>query len=237
MAVAALTLTLSPLVLGLFYSANERLLQYAEPLAGAFAVAAGFAAVAPLVGFFLALAVRASTPKAAVPRRAKVMANISLLLSGVYFFMLLVPVSTGAPRERARRTACMSNLKQIGLGLRMYSSDHNELFPASLAELAPYVGSNSVSLFLCPSAGHRSGAMHDVDSWTDYTCVPGLSETNAPDTVIAMCSPDHHHGDGANVLFVDGHVEWMPADWFTSATNAFTRAKTIGYAKRTQQRQ
>ncbi len=42
---------------------------------------------------------------------------------------ILFPVF-GTARERARQTACLSNLKQIGLGLMQYSQDYDERFPA-----------------------------------------------------------------------------------------------------------
>lgn len=42
---------------------------------------------------------------------------------------LLFPVFSQA-RERARRTACLSNLKQMGLGMQMYSQDNDEFLPA-----------------------------------------------------------------------------------------------------------
>ena len=42
---------------------------------------------------------------------------------------LLFPVFSQA-RERARRTSCLSNLKQIGLGMLMYSQDNDEHLPA-----------------------------------------------------------------------------------------------------------
>jgi len=41
---------------------------------------------------------------------------------------MLLPVLAKA-REKARRGVCMSNLKQIGLALRMYSQDFDESFP------------------------------------------------------------------------------------------------------------
>ena len=41
---------------------------------------------------------------------------------------ILFPVFAQA-RERARQTACLSNLKQIGLGFAMYVQDYDELLP------------------------------------------------------------------------------------------------------------
>jgi prepilin-type N-terminal cleavage/methylation domain-containing protein/prepilin-type processing-associated H-X9-DG protein len=45
---------------------------------------------------------------------------------------ILLPVLSRA-RESARRTQCMSNIKQIGMGLTMYANENNESFPSSTA--------------------------------------------------------------------------------------------------------
>src|ERR1043166_6645950 len=41
---------------------------------------------------------------------------------------ILFPVFAQA-RESARTTACLSNLKQIGMSIRMYSQDYDDNFP------------------------------------------------------------------------------------------------------------
>jgi prepilin-type N-terminal cleavage/methylation domain-containing protein/prepilin-type processing-associated H-X9-DG protein len=73
---------------------------------------------------------------------------------------ILFPVFAQA-REKARSTACLSNLKQVGMATRMYSQDYDEilvpnyLFTSSGTRawfpdiLAPYVKSPDV--FVCPS--------------------------------------------------------------------------------------
>src|SRR5690349_21637997 len=43
---------------------------------------------------------------------------------------ILFPVFAQA-RERARMTACLSNMKQIGTGLMMYAQDYDEILPGS----------------------------------------------------------------------------------------------------------
>jgi prepilin-type N-terminal cleavage/methylation domain-containing protein len=72
---------------------------------------------------------------------------------------LLLPALAKA-KEAARKTACLSNLRQIGIALRVYSGDHEHLIPygphappfTSPAELYPSTGSPTSLLSL------RSGA-------------------------------------------------------------------------------
>ncbi len=49
---------------------------------------------------------------------------------------ILFPVFARA-REKARQTSCLSNLKQIGLGLLMYAQDYDEVLPRSAQYTAP----------------------------------------------------------------------------------------------------
>jgi prepilin-type N-terminal cleavage/methylation domain-containing protein/prepilin-type processing-associated H-X9-DG protein len=83
-----------------------------------------------------------------------VIAIISILAA------ILFPVFARA-RENARRASCMSNLKQIGLGMMMYVQDYDETFPAIAMGPAgqevnwPYLiqpYTKSTQVFLCPSA-------------------------------------------------------------------------------------
>jgi prepilin-type N-terminal cleavage/methylation domain-containing protein/prepilin-type processing-associated H-X9-DG protein len=75
---------------------------------------------------------------------------------------ILFPVFARA-RENARRASCLSNLKQIGLGIMMYTQDNDEklvsyAYPNPLGTvvygwqvaLMPYV--KNTQLFVCPSA-------------------------------------------------------------------------------------
>ena len=70
---------------------------------------------------------------------------------------ILFPVFAQA-RESARMTACLSNMKQMGLSLRMYSQDYDETYPnirlvdfASVWKngLLPY--QKNTEIFACPS--------------------------------------------------------------------------------------
>jgi prepilin-type N-terminal cleavage/methylation domain-containing protein/prepilin-type processing-associated H-X9-DG protein len=78
---------------------------------------------------------------------------------------ILFPVFAQA-REKARQASCLSNLKQLGLGLMMYSQDYDEIMPTAFAlngaingggvnevpyehQLIPYLKNDQISG--CPS--------------------------------------------------------------------------------------
>jgi prepilin-type N-terminal cleavage/methylation domain-containing protein len=73
---------------------------------------------------------------------------------------ILFPVFAQA-REKARQTACLSNLKQIGVALTMYQSDYDTMYPPSQlgsgtalvswpTMVQPYIKNDQV--FVCPSS-------------------------------------------------------------------------------------
>ncbi len=76
---------------------------------------------------------------------------------------ILFPVFARA-REKARQTSCLSNVKQIGLGILMYAQDYDERLPGTYqkdgqagdwplhkwaASVVPYVKNSQI--FVCPS--------------------------------------------------------------------------------------
>src|SRR6266540_7422599 len=82
---------------------------------------------------------------------------------------ILFPVFAQA-REKARQTACLSNLKQLSSAMLMYAEDNDGLFVPVIGRssrtetnfylmswmhlLEPYVKSRGV--YVCPSSGHLS---------------------------------------------------------------------------------
>jgi prepilin-type N-terminal cleavage/methylation domain-containing protein/prepilin-type processing-associated H-X9-DG protein len=52
---------------------------------------------------------------------------------------ILFPVFAQA-REQARKTSCLSNLKQVGTGLMMYTQDYDEVMPTAFATVPPING-------------------------------------------------------------------------------------------------
>jgi len=54
---------------------------------------------------------------------------------------ILFPVFAQA-REKARQATCISNFKEIGLGMMMYVQDYDEFYMAGQREIPPYTGNN-----------------------------------------------------------------------------------------------
>lgn len=89
---------------------------------------------------------------------------------------ILFPVF-GRARENARRTACLSNMKQIGLGMMQYTQDYDEYFVPSRNTsynggaaawhwlIFPYVKSTQV--FKCPSNQQTNRVLNTTYSGTN----------------------------------------------------------------------
>lgn len=83
---------------------------------------------------------------------------------------ILFPVFAKA-REKARQTACLSNLKQLGTSVMMYAQDYDERYPMSYQDCSSGVGSafqipltwpnrlqpyiKNTQLYKCPSDGRE----------------------------------------------------------------------------------
>lgn len=135
---------------------------------------------------------------------------------------ILLP-SLSRSRETANRVRCSSNMRQIGVAAHMYAADNGGRFPddlgtlASAQDLAPEV-------FVCPSS-HDSDAQvramrqqgENLAAWLNENggyVWAGAGKTNqmGAEAILMYERPEHHDFDGINVLFVDGHTEYMRRD-------------------------
>jgi prepilin-type processing-associated H-X9-DG protein len=103
---------------------------------------------------------------------------------------------------RAREAICRCNLRQIGLAIGQYYEDHTNAMPRTLADLKPYTG-GSERIFICPDAKDNTGPSYRLLSDVEWQ-----SEKLEP---IVVEVPGNRHRDGGNVLYNDGHVDWVNA--------------------------
>lgn len=104
----------------------------------------------------------------------------------------------------------MNNLKQIGLFLEFYADDNDGRYPVSFNGLTGgYMKGGDLMLFVCPSSGHQASPLTNIESWTDYAYVSGLTKADPPYCVIMFCPPDEHNGDGGIVAIRGGLVQWL----------------------------
>jgi prepilin-type processing-associated H-X9-DG protein len=128
-------------------------------------------------------------------------AVVALLVS------ILLP-SLARARELAKRAVSSANLRGIGMGIHIYANDHQERFPESLDEL---VEAGYITREMLTSPRDREGAV-------SYIYLSGQSAAADARNIVAY---ERVIGDeGTNVLFSDGHVEWMKLDAFKRALQA-----------------
>ncbi len=138
---------------------------------------------------------------------------------------MLLPALARA-REQARRGVCISNLKQIGLAMHMYSQDNYDQFPAdsatptakaSLDKMCPRYAS-AYGIFVCPSATENVATASEFFLAGDHLsysyCKRVLTEKTEVDSAITADQDPtdgsaNHSDEGATFLFVDGHAEWL----------------------------
>jgi prepilin-type N-terminal cleavage/methylation domain-containing protein/prepilin-type processing-associated H-X9-DG protein len=167
-----------------------------------------------------------------------VIAIIAILAS------ILFPVFARA-REKARQTSCLSNLKQLGLGMLMYAQDNDELFPiyyypwvdsagydngidvgviTAYSALMPYVRNSQI--FKCPSqnphrsyTGHGNGTKVNSDYGFNY-CTYRQNEPYNPVNPITATGYSTN-ADVTNIMLMSEFNATsyciVPASWSTPA--------------------
>ena len=134
---------------------------------------------------------------------------------------ILVPVLSKA-RDQANRTACLSNLRELGSAMLMYANAHKDKLPNMNPPqtASDYDATNAVlvamnrdhvkspAVFRCPSDQDPApGAIETAD----YS-LPNSARVSY-DFYSIFWEPEYGP-KGGNVVFGDGHAEWQNAkDW------------------------
>lgn len=115
---------------------------------------------------------------------------------------ILLP-SLSRARELSKRTVCSANLRGIGQAMYIYANDNRDRFPPDFKTL---LDENSVTekQFVCPSSDEAPG---DLNACYEY--IPGQTSNSHFQNVVMYEKQGCHQNEGGNVLFLDGHVEFV----------------------------
>ena len=122
-------------------------------------------------------------------------------------------------RQLAVRMTCETNLVGLGKAIYIYANDYNDRFPtpSKWCDLLSQHGEVAPAAFRC------KGGNEGPCNYAMNKAIEGLGTTAPPDMVLLfetapgwnqtggaeILAVDNHQGGGCNVLFVDGHVEFV----------------------------
>jgi prepilin-type processing-associated H-X9-DG protein len=103
-----------------------------------------------------------------------------------------------------QRRFCWMNLKQIGIAIFMYLQAHDRQYPNSLDDLVSFLEGRQP--LVCPGSGEE-GYIYEKPA------TPFLKVVEPRSVMTVYDKPGNHEG-GRNVLFLDGHVQWLTEEEF-----------------------
>ncbi|HSU66950.1 MAG TPA: DUF4190 domain-containing protein [Tepidisphaeraceae bacterium] len=140
------------------------------------------------------------------------------LLTVPLIIAILLP-SLNRAREMANRVKCAANMRQLGTAMMMYANNNNGHFPDKFEDVLQASPDLSAATFVCPSDDKLPPSTtsvqteeHDIASGKHCSYVyigADLTSSASPDTVLLYEPLTDHRNQGINVLFADGHVEFL----------------------------
>jgi prepilin-type processing-associated H-X9-DG protein len=131
--------------------------------------------------------------------------------SPVLWLALGIP-TLGVAGESADRAASAANLRQVGQAAQIYSNENQGKYPPDLATLSR-VQDLSPDALKSPFGPAKGGGGDLV--WVPYTGAnPLKAQGAAREVIVAYDRAALEQGDGTNVLYADGRVEWLAPEAF-----------------------
>jgi prepilin-type processing-associated H-X9-DG protein len=158
--------------------------------------------------------------------RVFILEGIVVVLAAIVLLLFFVD-SRRPPNRSEQRVACMSNLRDLGLALALYGNENGDLYPPAEQWCDLLARQFSRETGQSPKKFKKTRRCPEVakDGW-GYALNSLARLTGDPNVVLVFESDvgwngfggsellvtGRHRGDGCNVLFVDGHVEFVKTE-------------------------
>ena len=142
---------------------------------------------------------------------------VASVVAALLLYSILTP-KYDYGRPIANRVKCGSNLRQIGQAISLYANENQGRYPDRLGDLI--FQDIATTVFICPASNDEAAApgpttqassanIHAGGHLSYIYLGKGLTGTQPATMVIAYESLTNHANTGMNVLFGDGHVEFI----------------------------
>jgi len=108
---------------------------------------------------------------------------------------ILTPTIIKTDNDSEKKAESADKLKILGLAVAMYADDHDKKLPDTLEPLKPYIANEQDYLWIVNNV--------------EYICKNETYLPNQPRIPVAYDKTQKEKQSGANVLFLDGHVEFL----------------------------
>ena len=135
------------------------------------------------------------------PKRAFTLIELLVVIAVIAILAALLFPAIGAAKDKAKRTACLNNLRQINLGVRMYADDSNDASPNP----GGVINTNSADVF--------SGYKELMKSYV------GLKGASSPRDKLFACPADIFYYD---YPFTPNPRGYVPQSLCTQSNNNYS---------------
>lgn len=175
-----------------------------------------------LLGIIFGIVGLTKTRDPRVGGKGSAVAGITLGGIGLLLMPLLIAIllpSLGRAREAANRVKCKANMQMLGQAMIMYANSNGDHFPDKLEDVLQADPTLPPGAFVCPSDDKSPPSnssiqteAHEIASGQHCSYIyvgEGLTASSPSNAVLLYDAPADHQNEGMNVLFVDGHAEWV----------------------------
>jgi hypothetical protein len=149
----------------------------------------------------------------------------------IAFLMGILMPALFKARQVSLRMVCANNMSNLAKAMLIYANDYNNMFPTPSKWCDLLVENQNVSkqTFACPAALIKYRSVDQCNYAMNknveklginappsmvilFESSPGWNQAGGPE----ILSTDNHQGEGCNVIYVDGYVEFIKTEYLNN---------------------